>query len=71
MTTNELIRTLRLWADKMTKSGKRTLVYQAADRLEELDERVAILQVDTDPCRNCQEFVCDNCQYAKKRDTYE
>lgn len=47
MTTDELIRALRLWADKMTKSGKRTLVYQAADRLEELEERVAIMSEAT------------------------
>lgn len=59
---DDLIRTLRLWADKMTKSGKRTLVYQAADRLEELEEKVATMSQDLYPCRTCQEFVCDNCK---------
>jgi len=40
MKTNELIQELRSWADKMTLPGRRTLVTAAADRLEELEERV-------------------------------
>ncbi len=43
MTTDELIRALRYWADTMTFSGRRKLVNEAADRLEKLDERVAIM----------------------------
>lgn len=40
MKTNELIQELRSWADKMALPGRRTLVKAAADRLEELEERV-------------------------------
>ena len=43
MTTDELIRALRDWADQMTMPGRKRLVNEAADRLEELDERVAIM----------------------------
>ena len=44
MTTDELIRALRDWADQMAMPGRRGLVKQAADRLEELSERVAIME---------------------------
>lgn len=44
MTTNELIRQLRDWADQMAMPGRRQLVKEAADRLEELDERIAIME---------------------------
>ena len=44
MTTNELIRALRDWAGQMTLPGRRNLVNEAADRLEELEERVAIMR---------------------------
>lgn len=44
MTTEELIRALREWADGMAMPGRRQLVNEAADRLEELDERIAIMQ---------------------------
>ena len=40
MKTNELIQELRSWADKMALPGRRTLVTEAADRMEELEERV-------------------------------
>ena len=43
MKTDELIRALRDWAGQMTMPGRRSLVNAAADRLEELDERVAIM----------------------------
>lgn len=43
MTTDELIRALRAWAGQMAMPGRRKLVQEAADRLEELDERVAIM----------------------------
>lgn len=43
MTTDELIRALRDWAEKLTTPGRRGLVNAAADRLEELDERVSIM----------------------------
>lgn len=38
MKTNELIQELRSWADKMALPGRRTLVTEAADRMEELEE---------------------------------
>jgi hypothetical protein len=41
---DELIRALRDWADQMSMPGRRGLVKQAADRLEELSERVAIME---------------------------
>lgn len=44
MKTDELIRALRDWAAKMAMPGRRNLVNEAADRLEELDERVAIME---------------------------
>lgn len=44
MTTVDLIRALRAWADQMAMPGRRALVNEAADRLEELDERVAIME---------------------------
>lgn len=44
MKTDELIRALRDWAAKMAMPGRRSLVNEAADRLEELDERVAIME---------------------------
>lgn len=44
MKTNELIQELRSWADKMALPGRRTLITEAADRLEELDERIAIME---------------------------
>lgn len=44
MTTNELIKALRDWADGMAMPGRRQLVNEAADRLEELDERIAIME---------------------------
>lgn len=46
MTTTELITALRDWADQMALPGRRSLVTEAADRLEELDERVAIMAAD-------------------------
>ena len=46
MTTDELIKALREWAAQMSFPGRRELVKQAADRLEELDERVAIKEAD-------------------------
>ena len=48
MTTDEIIRALREWADKMALPGRRQLVNAAADRLEELDERVAIMSENTE-----------------------
>lgn len=45
ITTNELIRRLRLMADSgglLTRDRLRVLI-EAADRLEDLDERVAIM----------------------------
>lgn len=44
MTTVELIRALRAWADQMALPGRRQLVNEAADRLEDLDERVDIME---------------------------
>lgn len=44
MTTNELIKALRDWADGMAMPGRRQLVNEAADRLEELEERIAIME---------------------------
>ena len=44
MTTDELIRALRDWAGQMTMQGRRKLVNAASDRLEALDERVAIME---------------------------
>lgn len=44
MTTDELIRALRNWAAQMALPGRRGLVNEAADRLEELDERIAIME---------------------------
>ena len=44
MKTNELSQELRSWADKMALPGRRTLITEAADRLEELDERIAIME---------------------------
>lgn len=44
MTTDELIRALRDWADGMAMPGRRQLVNEAADRLEELEERIAIME---------------------------
>lgn len=44
METDELIRALRDWSAKMTMPGRRSLVNEAADRLEALDERVAIME---------------------------
>jgi hypothetical protein len=44
MKTNELIQELRSWADKMALPGRRTLITEAADRMEELDERIAIME---------------------------
>lgn len=38
MTTDELIKVLREWAAQMALPGRRELVKQAADRLEEQDE---------------------------------
>ena len=46
MTTDELIKALREWAAQMALPGRRELVKQAADRLEELDERAAIKEAD-------------------------
>lgn len=43
MTTNEIIRELRAKAGVEGKSTLAGLLHQAADRLEELDERVAIM----------------------------
>lgn len=50
--TNELIRRLRLMADTggMLTKDRLEAVRQAADRLEELDERVAIMsENESDP----------------------
>ena len=44
MTTEKLIRTLRDWADGIAMPGRRQLVNEAADRLEELEERIAIME---------------------------
>lgn len=44
MTTEELIRQLREWADGMAMPGRRQLVMEAADRLEEQEERIAIME---------------------------
>lgn len=43
MTTDEIIRELRAKAGVEGKSTLAGLLHQAADRLEELDERVAIM----------------------------
>ena len=44
MTTDEIIRKLRFRADtEMSAEETRELLTEAADRLEELDERVAIM----------------------------
>ena len=43
-TTDEIIRELRAWADQMALPGRRHLVNIAADRLEDLDERVAVME---------------------------
>lgn len=48
MTTDELIKALREWAAQMALPGRRELVKQAADRLEELDERVSIMAAEMD-----------------------
>lgn len=66
MTTDKLIRALRVWAEKMTMSGRRELVRQAADRLEELDEAPS---VDVMPLDKLCEWLeknatmyCDTCR---------
>jgi len=51
MTTNELIKALRDRANTfgiMRDSSNRNLLNTAADRLEELDERIAIMAADMD-----------------------
>ena len=46
MTTDELIRALRGWGEAFANKVDKLhfLLMQAADRLEELDERVAIME---------------------------
>ena len=62
MTTDKLIRALRVWAEKMTMSGRRELVRQAADRLEELDEAPSVDVVPLDKlCEwmaSTQQIIC-------------
>lgn len=52
MTTDELIRALRAWANAFHAGGEHECLaadlFAAADRLEELDERVAIMSADMD-----------------------
>lgn len=50
MTTNELIRALReyAYADEMPLALVRNAMTAAADRLEDLDERIAIMAADMD-----------------------
>lgn len=69
MTTSELIRVLRgtdfsdgcpCSAEALCKDAD-CIIIQAADRLEELEERVAIMSANVKPCEDCQEFVCDGC----------
>lgn len=49
MTTDEIIRKLRFRADGETSAEEtKQLLNEAADRLEELDERVAIMMEGTD-----------------------
>lgn len=43
MKTDKLIRALRDWAEQIPMPGRYKLLTEAADRLEELDERVAIM----------------------------
>ena len=50
MTTDELIKALREWGEAFANKVDKLhfLLMQAADRLEELDERVAIMAADMD-----------------------
>ena len=48
MTTDELIRQLRHWAKGQLNDGAAKAMTEAADRLEELDERIAIMAADMD-----------------------
>ena len=48
LTTDELIEALRELAAQMAFPGRRELVRQAADRLEELDERVSVMAAEMD-----------------------
>ena len=48
MKTDELIRVLRNWAGQIAMPGRRGLVNEAADRLEELDERFSIMTAEMD-----------------------
>lgn len=51
MTTNELIRFLRNYADYELSNGRvvsNDRLLECADRLEELDERIAIMAADMD-----------------------
>ena len=47
-TDDELISALRGWAGQMTMPGRRALVNEAADPIEELSERIAIMAADMD-----------------------
>ena len=50
MKTDKLIRALRDWAEQIPMPGRYKLLTEAADRLEELDERVAIMSAEaTEP----------------------
>ena len=44
MTTDELIRQIRFYAKAQLNDGIEKVMNAAADRLEELDERVAIME---------------------------
>ena len=52
MATDELIRALRAWAIAFKSAGGQDQLvadlFAAADRLEELDERIAIMAADMD-----------------------
>ena len=71
LSTNDLITELRDQAGVLSPGTERNLLEEAADRLEELDEWVAImsepyLKEQKNACSDCQEFSCDGCQYAKR-----
>lgn len=63
METTELILALRTWADQM-KSGRKGLVNEAADRLEELDE-IAQHNVDKLRKRYPDGFSAENSLHRK------
>lgn len=59
MTTDELIRALR---DVRATAYEEALCNEAADRLEELDERVAIM---SEECGGCVHWDGDMCRNAR------